>query len=128
MAGTATEVVGTAAGAPVGDAVMLAGPSAARDLCGAPDDHARPLGHEPLTLVRALEPAFANGVISVIAVRVADPTRAFAFFAVRDAAGDSVAARRPESDPSAPPPRPRGPPAPPAPLPTVRPVMARVLA
>jgi hypothetical protein len=93
-AGTATGVVGvvgTAAGGPVDQAVQLSGPSAARDLFGAPDEFARPLGTEPLTLVRALELVYANGASSVIGVRVADQARATASFSIRSAGGATVA-------------------------------------
>jgi Phage tail sheath C-terminal domain/Phage tail sheath protein subtilisin-like domain len=103
-AGPATGVVGivgTAAGGPVGEAVTLAGLSAARDLFGAPDPYSRPLGLEPLTLIRALELIYANGATSVIAVRVADPSRAAATFAVTNIGGAPVVtltARHPGTD------------------------------
>lgn len=85
-------VVGTAANGPVGVPVTLSGATDARDKFGLPDDFGRPEvdGH-PLTLVRALEHIYGNGATSVVAVRVAGPSRSSAAFTVQDADGRAVA-------------------------------------
>ncbi|MFI9379614.1 phage tail sheath C-terminal domain-containing protein [Kutzneria sp. NPDC052558] len=84
-------VVGTASGGPVGQVVTLSGLAAARDLFGVPDDFDAPTGAAPLTLVRALEQAYANGASSVLAVRVAGAGSAAATFVLGDKAGAPVA-------------------------------------
>lgn len=85
-------VVGTAANGPVGVPVTLSGLTDAREKFGRPDSFDRPEdGAHPLTLVRALEYAYANGAASVVAVRVAGPTQSASTFAVEDEDGRTVA-------------------------------------
>ncbi|MET0622918.1 MAG: phage tail sheath C-terminal domain-containing protein [Pyrinomonadaceae bacterium] len=64
-------IVGTARQGPVGEVVMLSTFNEARDIFGAYDSFVTPeVAGNPLTLVRALEQAYANGAATVYAVRV----------------------------------------------------------
>jgi Phage tail sheath protein subtilisin-like domain/Phage tail sheath C-terminal domain len=92
-------VIGTARRGPIEQPVALSGFSHARELFGLADPFGQPEdGANPLTLIRALEHIYSNGAASVVAVRVAGPSRANASFAVQDSAGKVVvtlAARTP---------------------------------
>ncbi len=85
-------VVGTARSGPVGTPITLSGFSQARELFGLPDKYSIPEdGSNPLTLVRSLQLAYANGASTVVAVRVASPRAASASYALKDSAGNTVA-------------------------------------
>jgi len=85
-------VVGTARSGRVGVPVVLSGFAQARDLYGLPDDFQSPAdGSNPLTLVRALQLAYANGASTVVAVRVAGTSASAATFALKDSSGLTVA-------------------------------------
>lgn len=85
-------IVGTASNGPVGQAVTLALPSQARTAFGLADDPRNPTdGANPLTLVRAVELAYANGASTVVAVRVAGASKSSASFALRNDAGQQIA-------------------------------------
>lgn len=72
-------IVGTASSGPVGVVQVLSGYADAREIFGPYDSFTAPtLASTPLTLVRALELAYANGASTVFAVRVANTTNAFA--------------------------------------------------
>jgi hypothetical protein len=78
-------VVGTARSGPVGTPITLSGFSQARELFGLPDKYSIPEdGSNPLTLVRSLQLAYANGASTVVAVRVASPRAASASYALKD--------------------------------------------
>jgi hypothetical protein len=64
-------IVGTARQGPLGEVVLLSTFNEARDIFGTYDAFNAPvLAGNPLTLVRALEQAYANGAATVYAVRV----------------------------------------------------------
>lgn len=64
-------IVGTARRGPVGEVRLIGGISEAREIFGASDAFDNPeTPDHPLTLVRALELAYANGASTVFAVRV----------------------------------------------------------
>lgn len=64
-------IVGTASRGPIGEVQILSGYSDAREIFGAYDPYDSPFtADKPLTLVRALELAYANGASTVFAVRV----------------------------------------------------------
>ncbi len=85
-------VIGTARRGPVGEPVTLSGFSHARDVFGLADPFNRPEdGAHPLTMLRTLEHLYNNGASSVVAVRVAGPSRSSATFALLDAANHTVA-------------------------------------
>jgi len=66
-------IVGTASNGPVGEVQVLSGYADAREIFGPYDSFESPtLANNPLTLVRALELAYANGASTVYAVRVAN--------------------------------------------------------
>ncbi|MGW5361444.1 phage tail sheath subtilisin-like domain-containing protein [Actinopolymorpha pittospori] len=86
-------IVGTASNGPVGQPVTLALPSQARTQFGLADDPRNPTdGANPLTLVRAVELAYANGASTVVAVRVAGTGKASASYALRNDSGQQIAA------------------------------------
>ena len=74
-------VVGTASKGPVGTVAILSSFSDARDLFGSPDPWGGGTQNE-LTLVRALQQAFANGASTVYAVRCAAGGGAKGFLAL----------------------------------------------
>ncbi|MFL5539933.1 MAG: phage tail sheath subtilisin-like domain-containing protein [Longimicrobiaceae bacterium] len=70
-------IVGTARKGPVGKATLLASAGQAREIFGGPDPFADPVNADnPLTLMRALQLAYANGASRIWAVRVAAGTPA----------------------------------------------------
>jgi Phage tail sheath C-terminal domain/Phage tail sheath protein subtilisin-like domain len=85
-------VIGTAASGPVGEPITLSGFAQAREMFGLPDRFSQPEdGSHPLTLVRSLEQIYNNGASSVVAVRVAAPSRTHATYAVQDNAARRIA-------------------------------------
>jgi Phage tail sheath C-terminal domain/Phage tail sheath protein subtilisin-like domain len=85
-------VLGTASSGPVGQPVTLGSYGDARNTFGLPDDYAQPQdGSHPLTLTRAIQLLYGNGATSIVAVRVAGPSRASATYGVLDKNGRTVA-------------------------------------
>src|SRR5207244_1524657 len=82
-------VVGTASKGPVGAVQILSSFSDARDLFGSPDPWGGGTQNE-LTLVRALQQAFANGASTVYAVRCAAGGGAKGFLALPKSTGPVV--------------------------------------
>jgi len=82
-------VVGTASKGPVGTVAILSSFSDARDLFGSPDPWGGGTQNE-LTLVRALQQAFANGASTVHAVRCAAGGGAKGFLALPKSTGPVV--------------------------------------
>jgi hypothetical protein len=86
-------VLGTASSGPVGLPVTLGSYGEARDTFGLPDDYTQPEdGSHPLTLTRAIQLLYGNGASSIVAVRVAGPSRSSATFALQDGSAHTVAA------------------------------------
>jgi Phage tail sheath C-terminal domain/Phage tail sheath protein subtilisin-like domain len=87
-------VVGTASKGEVGKATLVSDYGDAVQTFGAYDSFIDPATRNPrtdsLTLVRALEQAFAFGATTVFAVRVAGAAKAKSSFKVRSATGDNV--------------------------------------
>ena len=85
-------VLGTASSGPVGVPVTLGSYGEARDTFGLPDDFAKPEdGSHPLSLSRAIQLLYGNGASSIVAVRVAGPSKSSATFALRDTSAHTVA-------------------------------------
>jgi hypothetical protein len=85
-------IVGTARKGPVGHPILLASAGQARELFGGPDPFADPVNAgNPLTLMRALELAYANGAARVWAVRVGAGTPAEASLPLAGNAGAATA-------------------------------------
>ena len=85
-------VVGTAAAGVRNQVVTLSSYAEALDAFGPADPFTKPTGTSPLTLVRALQLAFAGGARNVWAVRIAhaDPAPAVANVTVKGAAGSAA--------------------------------------
>jgi hypothetical protein len=84
-------IVGTARKGPVGEATLLGSAGRAREVFGGPDPYADPVNAgNPLTLMRAMQLAFANGASRIWAVRVAAGTPEAASLPLAGGGGTAV--------------------------------------
>jgi hypothetical protein len=84
-------IVGTARKGPVRKATLLGSAAQAREIFGGPDSFADPVNAgNPLTLMRAMQLAFANGASRIWAVRVAAGTPQAASLPLASGAGTAV--------------------------------------
>jgi hypothetical protein len=84
-------IVGTARQGPTNKAVILSSASQAHDIFGEPDPLDQPeTANQPLSLVRAIDLAYANGAQTVYAVRVASDTAQDAEFTIQDDAAQPI--------------------------------------